>query len=59
MQSFRNLFENIQSFRKPLKLRVPIFLIQTDTPQHRIFVPDFTAMLYRYFHLRSETYILV
>jgi len=44
----------MQFYHKPLKLRAPIFLIHRHTPKQRTFVPDFTVILRRYFHLRSE-----
>jgi len=59
---YQNFFEpqqnvpghSMQSYHQPLKLRAPIFLIPRHTPKQPTFVPDFTVILRRYFHLRTE-----
>ena len=41
----------MQNCQKPIKTRVPVFFIQRRERDHRVFVPDFTMILYHYFHL--------
>ena len=40
----------MQCCKNPLKIRAPIFLIKKHEIKQRVFVPDFTVLLYSYFY---------